>query len=149
MNSGNNLYPQVILHDSYVNKIYYDKRKIVFEFEPYGYYVKSKDKYYGCNKSKIIFDLKEDESYEIQLKKDICLFGFVFTMVEDISIEKLKRKLDAGKIDIEFIYEYYALDSCFYEIMVHEKNVNKWGYLKLEIANIEYEWDKIDCNYPL
>lgn len=150
-NSELNKYPDIILHDCFVDEIQPINDNLVLTFSKYGFFkiIKEKNNYFRTKGGEIVVQgcLVEECSTSIVKTYQQTEQGFA-DLVFDIEVSDFIQKVNTKEWKLEIVEEFYASNACLFKGMIHSKQENMWCYIKLFYKSLEYQWNEVCFDWP-
>ncbi len=137
-----NMYPQIILSDTKIEKIILKRKMLYIIFAKDGFSVKNaKDNhYYRTKTSRILYTDFNCEEIIIKLIKKYKILGKTVDIQKDIEISDFIRNINSKKWSCEIVKEFYSENGCFYILRLKDGGNKYWCYMDLLSKDIIYIW---------
>ena len=149
-NQGENLYPDVSLHDCSLTKIEVSGTDVKVKFSKYGFMKKHDDgHYYGTSGANIIIkNISKDNLMIKEIRNQKISENIFIETMYDIDGKTVINNVNSGKWRFEIFQELYAENKALYVAEVGEggsKSVK--CAIKILFDSLIYEWDDILHDY--
>lgn len=151
-NSGINMYPDIILSDSTIQKIVVNNADIDLIFNKKGFVKKAEDgRYYRTEDAKVTIrgcDVENISMKEVRTHKASEDFYFESAYYLDKNI--FLEKINASAWRFEVVHEFYAVGARrgFFMGQIHADNENFWCHIMIDYKDLLYQWGDIRKDRP-
>ena len=143
-----NAYPEIILHDSAIEKIVYEDNELRWYLKDDGFAVKADDgRYYYTNNGLLI--MKVEDKYDVQPYIGSYISSIDKYAYFEINLQEMMEIINSRKNHCEMVDELYASGELIYNIFVEKKKgENQRITVKIDTPKVEYRWDEINYDNP-
>lgn len=147
-----NAFPGVILHDCVVDEITAVDENISVKFSASGVYVwvEAQNNYYRTGPAMIEILGCDTDNISIQeIRTNQISQKIFYRSMYEVKPSVFVRNVNAGKIRVTVLEEYYAVHSAYLILRIQERD--KKGYfahIKMQYNLLQYSWDTVCQNAP-
>ena len=150
--SAYNSYPDIILHDCFIEKAFVKDESLFFYFDKYGFWINKNNEQNPYNEilrtdeSSLEFTNINEDDVDITIFEDIRIFNrLIMKKIKNITLKDFISKLNSKEWNYEFVNEYYGDNTVMFCGYISSTKGGYSSYMQIEIIydDMIYYWNKI------